>query len=151
MKKELIAPCGMNCVICASYQAYQHNVKNKGVKMPYCCGCRPRDKKCAFLKKRCDLLMNKKVEYCYECKEFPCDRLKKIDKRYRKLYRMSMIENLIYIKSNCMKKFLSQEGKKWRCPKCGGVISCHNGICFSCNLNKLKRKKKLFRWKDDEN
>ena len=35
-----------------------------------------------------------KVQYCYECAEFPCRSLKHLDKRYRTNYRMSMIENL---------------------------------------------------------
>jgi len=64
MEKELIAPCGMNCAVCSGYLALKNDVKAKGVRMPYCKGCRPRDKKCAFLKKRCDLLLNKQLEYC---------------------------------------------------------------------------------------
>ena len=146
---ELISPCGMNCTICSGYLALKNDVKNKGVGMPYCAGCRPRDKKCAFLKKRCDLLMNDKVQYCYECENFPCDKLQRIDKRYRSLFRMSMIENLKFIKEKGIDKFLEKEKEKWKCPECGGIISCHNGICFECNLDKLKNKKNLYRWNDD--
>ncbi|MFC1995459.1 DUF3795 domain-containing protein [Chloroflexota bacterium] len=51
MNEELIAPCGMNCGICSGYLASKYDIKSKGIKMPYCIGCRPRDKKCAFLKK----------------------------------------------------------------------------------------------------
>ena len=148
MKKELIAPCGMNCAICSGYLALRHNVKNKGIRMPYCEGCRPRDKKCAFLKKRCELLLNNKVEFCYECKDFPCERLKRIDKRYQTFFRMSIIDNLKFIKKNGMQKFLKAQKRKWQCPKCGDVICCHNGICFNCSLDKLKNKKKLYRWED---
>lgn len=147
--ENLIAPCGMNCGICAGYLAFKHDIKNKGVKMSYCIGCRPRDKKCAFLKKRCDLLTHNKVTYCYECKDFPCERLIHIDKRYRTHYKMSMIGNLKFIRKNGIEKFLKKEKQKWKCPKCGDVISCHNGICFNCELDKLKRKKKRYRWKDD--
>lgn len=117
--------------------------------MPYCKGCRPRDKKCAFLKKRCDLLLSGRVQYCYECAEFPCRYLQHIDKRYRSLYRMSMIENLEDIKENGIERFLEKEEKKWRCPECGAMICCHNGICFGCELDKLKKKKSLYRWGDD--
>jgi len=148
MNEELIAPCGMNCAICSGYLAFQHDVKSKGIRMPYCTGCRPRDKNCAFLKKRCDLLANRKVEYCYQCDDFPCQRLSHIDERYRRQYRMSMIENLEFIKENGIKKFLEKEEDKWKCPRCGGIISCHNGICFDCGLDELKNKKKLYRWED---
>jgi len=148
-KKELISPCGMNCSICSGYLAFKNDVKNKGIKMPYCSGCRPRNKKCAFLKKRCDLLMNNKVRYCYECAKFPCDKLQRIDKRYRSFYRMSMVENLNFIKEKGIEKFLEKEKLKWKCPNCCGIISCHNGICFECELDKLRNKKKLYRWEND--
>jgi hypothetical protein len=83
MKKELIAPCGMNCAVCSGYLALKHDVKSKGIRMPYCQGCRPRDKKCAFLKKRCELLLDNKVRFCYECNDFPCERLRRITRGIR--------------------------------------------------------------------
>ena len=149
MNEELIAPCGMNCGICSGYLALKHDVKSKGIRMPYCAGCRPRDKKCAFLKKGCDLLLNGQVQYCYECQEFPCERLSHIDKRYRDRYRMSMIENLEYIRENGSIRFLEKEEEKWKCPECGEVICCHNGVCFNCGLDKLIDRAKLYRWQDD--
>ncbi len=148
MIEELIAPCGMNCGICSGYLASKYDVKNKGIKMPYCIGCRPRDKKCAFLKKRCDLLLQGKVQYCYECDDFPCLRLQHIDERYRSNFKMSMIENLEFIKDKGVTIFLEQEVDKWKCPKCGAEICCHNGICFNCGLDKLKNNKKKYRWED---
>ena len=148
-ESELIAPCGMNCGICSGYLAYGHDIKNKGIRMPYCSGCRPRDKKCAFLKKRCDLLLNKEVKYCYECIKFPCENLLHIDKRYKTFFRMSMIENLEFIKNNGIEEFFEKEEEKWNCPKCGDVICCHNSICFNCGIEKLRSKKKLYRWADE--
>ena len=72
--KDLIAPCGANCSICMGYLSYTR-------KTP-CTGCLPRNKMCAFLKKRCDLLRDKKVRFCFECAEFPCRELKVLDQRY---------------------------------------------------------------------
>ena len=149
MNEELIAPCGMNCGVCSGYLALKHDLRNKGIRMPYCTGCRPRDKRCSFLKKRCTLLLNSKVKYCYECNDFPCRELSHIDKRYRMYYRMSMVENLESIKKNGIRQFLEKEEERWKCPECGGVICCHNGICFSCGVSKLGDKKKLYRWEDD--
>lgn len=147
MSKELVAPCGMNCGVCSGYLALRHDVKSKGIRMPYCDSCRPRDKKCAFLKKRCELLLNNKVRFCYECKDFPCERLLHLDKRYTTYFRMSMIQNLKSIRKKGISEFLKKEEEKWKCH-CGGVICCHNGICFNCSLDKLKKKKKLYRWED---
>jgi len=146
MNEELIAPCGMNCAICSGYLAYQHDVKSMGIRMPYCAGCRPRDKQCAFLKKRCELLLADKVRYCYECDNFPCERLEHLDKRYRTHFRMSMLENLKYIKKNGIIQFLEKEQKTWVCSGCGGVICCHNGLCFDCSLDILREKKQKYCW-----
>ena len=148
MKEDLIAPCGMNCAVCSGYLAFKNDVKSKGVKMVYCSGCRPRGKKCAFLKKRCDLLLNNQVRFCYECKDFPCPRLIHLDKRYKALFRMSFISNLEYIRDNGIQQFLIRETEKWKCPNCGKAISCHNGICFNCGLEKLKTKNHIYKWED---
>lgn len=139
----------MNCTVCSGYLAFKNNVKDKGIRMPYCQGCRPRDKKCAFLKKRCGRLLNNQVKYCYECQDFPCLNLAHLDQRYKSSFRMSMIANLESIRDRGINRFLEEEQEKWHCPDCGGVICCHNGICFHCGLEKLKAKKKLYRWEDD--
>jgi hypothetical protein len=148
MEEILIAPCGMNCAICSSYLAMKYDLKSQGIMKGYCAGCRPRGKNCAFMKKACAKLGEGLVRFCFECAEYPCRRLKHLDKRYRTYYRMSMIENLENIKEHGMKAFLKKEAAKWRCPECGGVISCHNGICFSCGLERLKAKKRRYRWEE---
>jgi hypothetical protein len=147
--QELVAPCDMNCTVCSGYLALKYDLKSNGIRMSYCTGCRPRDKKCAFLKKTCKNLMNHTVQFCYECKEFPCEKLKQIDMRYQKNFRMSLLKNLTDIKTNGMKKFLRTQEEKWCCPNCGGVICCHNGLCFQCDNERLKNKKKRYRWEDD--
>lgn len=148
MNQELIAPCGMNCNLCSGYLAMKNDIRSKGVRMTYCSGCRPRDKKCAFLKKHCDLIGSGKLEYCYECDDFPCRRLVHIDMRYRENYRMSLIENLEFIRDEGIAKLLEKETQLWKCPDCGETLCCHNGICFNCGLDALKNKKKLYQWED---
>ncbi len=149
MEEILIAPCGMNCALCSNYMSMRFNLKESGIQKTYCAGCRPRGKNCSFMKKSCELLAEGRVKYCFECVQFPCRRLKKLDERYRKNYHMSMIENLNDIKDFGIKKFLERQEKKWQCPACGGVICCHNGVCYSCGLEKLKNKKIKYRWADD--
>jgi hypothetical protein len=149
MEEILIASCGMNCALCSNYMAMKFNLKEAGIQKTYCAGCRPRGKNCAFMKKHCVLLGEGRVKYCLECEQYPCKHLKQLDERYRKQYHMSMIENLDDIKDYGIKKFLEQQEKKWKCPECGGVICCHNGICYSCGLEKLKNKRKKYQWTDD--
>jgi len=146
MEQELVAPCGMNCNICAAYLAFTHDMKRKGFHMMYCMGCRPRNKACAFLKKKCDLLRKGKVQYCYECEDFPCEPLSAIDRRYKANFRMSEIENLRRVRDEGIEAFLESEEDKWRCPECSGVVCCHNGVCFDCGLDKLRKRKRMYRW-----
>lgn len=148
MEEKLIAPCGMNCGLCVSYQAMKNDLKHKGFNKKTCPGCIPRGKNCAFMKGNCERLGKGLVRFCYECEDFPCRRLKTLDKRYRTKYHMSMIENLKFIKENGMARFLEKEEKKWKCPECGGEICCHNGLCLNCDLDTLRQNKK-YRWGEE--
>ena len=146
MNEKLIATCGMNCGICVGYLAMKNDLKTKGVNDRYCAGCRSKSGKlCAFVK-RCELLKSGQLNYCYECGKFPCENIKPLDKRYVKHYHMSMIENHDYIKEHGMAAFLAKEAEKWKCPDCSGVISCHNGICHSCGVEKLKTLQEVRDW-----
>lgn len=127
----LIASCGMNCGICRAYL----RLKNK------CHGCKVdninKPVSCIHCKiKNCCVFQNGKVKFCFECKEFPCDRLKHLDKRYRTKYNMSMIENLGNIKKNGIRKFVRNEKMRWSCSKCCGTICVHNGLCSNCGIKK---------------
>ncbi len=138
---DLIAPCGMNCGICGAYLGMKNDIKSKGIKSTYCHGCLPRGKGCTINKSGgCMKLMNLGVRFCYECEKFPCDANQRWDKAYRRMYHTSPIENLKYIKENGMEQFLKQQQEKWKCRHCGGVISCHNGICYTCGLDALSRR-----------
>jgi hypothetical protein len=87
-----------------------------------------------ILKKYCKKLTKKEVEYCYQCSDFPCKQLQKLENKYRERFDMSMIDNLRYIKENGMEKFLQKQEEKYKCPECGGVICVHNNKCYSCNI-----------------
>ncbi|KYK23775.1 hypothetical protein AYK21_06390 [Thermoplasmatales archaeon SG8-52-2] len=119
----------MNCRICLGYFGYLASGKKRKMK---CIGCKPRDKSCAFLKKFCKKLTKKEINYCFECADFPCKHLEKLDSGYRRRYNMSMIENLEYIRDDGIDKFLKRQEEKYKCSECGGVICVHNGKCYSC-------------------
>jgi hypothetical protein len=142
MEEILIAPCGMNCALCGNYQSMKLDLKKMGIQKGYCAGCRPRGKNCAFMKKNCGLIGEGKIQFCYECVDFPCLRLKHLDKRYRTKYNMSMIDNLTYIKEKGMANFLKKEEKKWKCKECGATISCHGAICYTCLLKTRQKTQK---------
>ena len=129
---HLVAPCGMNCSTCSSYLAFINEVPKKRGKISHCIGCRPRNKQCAYLKGQCELLTRNKIDFCFECQRYPCERLKKFDARYRRVYGVSPIENLETIRTKGIEIFLRQERDHHACPNCGGMISIHNKKCFSC-------------------
>ena len=124
---SLIAPCGMNCALCMAFL----RERNK------CPGCRGPDDNKSITKvnckiKNCEIFKDGDREFCFECEDFPCDRLEHLDKRYENKYHMSMVTNLRSIRDNGMKKFLADEAEKWTCSKCGGTICVHKGCCYSC-------------------
>lgn len=147
MEGNLIAPCGMNCSLCISYQAMKCDLKKQGFHRKYCPGCIPRGQNCTFMGDQCELLGKGTVRFCYECKEFPCKRLKALDKRYRAKYHMSMIENLKCIQENGIELFLDKEKKIWACAQCGATVCCHNGLCLNCSIDLLRQNKK-YRWNE---
>lgn len=128
---KLIAPCGMNCGICSAYL----REKNK------CPGCREDDasKAISVLRcriKSCENIQDGKLKFCFKCENYPCARMKHLDKRYRTKYKMSMIENLENIKQSGIRQFVNNEKIRWACSKCGGTINVHKGYCYSCGKKK---------------
>jgi hypothetical protein len=131
ISEKLIAPCGMNCALCSRYLAYMNNLKRS-----QCTGCRSINKQCAVLKKKCTggkNILKGNISYCFECGNYPCTKLNHLDERYRKNYRMSMIDNLEFIKKQGMTEFIKGQYQKHGCRKCGGLISTHNNKCFKCD------------------
>jgi len=123
----LIAPCGMNCGICMAFL----REKNR------CSGCRGDDSKKPVTRKNCKIknckiFQNNKAAFCYECQDFPCEKLAHLDKRYRTRYSMGMIENLTNVKNSGLGKFLEDQKKRWTCPECKGIICVHTGSCQNC-------------------
>lgn len=143
---ELIAPCGMNCALCWAYQAQLHDLRKQGINRKYCPGCIPRGEHCLHMSKVCDTVGKGRVRFCFACGDFPCDRLKRLDKRYRAKYHMSMIDNLYFIRDKGMDAFLKDQAQTWGCEKCGEyLVCCHNGLCLHCELDVLLNNRR-FQW-----
>lgn len=124
----LIAPCGMNCGLCIGH------LREKNP----CGGCFKKDdmnkpevcRSCAIV--NCEHLAETTSGFCFECKKYPCTRLKNLDKRYRTKYGISMIENHTSIKTNGLVVFLKTEEEKWKCKVCGSGLSVHRDFCLNC-------------------
>ncbi len=127
----LIAPCGMNCGVCIGF------LRDKKP----CPGCQSDSDskpvhcaKCSIL--NCGKLNKTLSHFCYDCEIYPCARLKRLDKRYRENYGMSMIENLECIHSEGLEAFIAKEEYRWACKKCGATLSAHRDYCLNCLAKK---------------
>jgi len=96
----LIAPCGMNCSLCYAFLRSRNR----------CPGCRGDNRgKCktrvACKIKTCEA---RRGSFCAaDCASFPCERLSRLDKRYRTKYGMSMIDNLGRIQTDGLRGFIA--------------------------------------------
>lgn len=121
----MFAPCGMNCLVC-----YRHCYHKKP-----CAGCFKGDmgkpehcRRCAI--KSC--LSEKKKTFCFDCAEYPCKQIKRLEKSYQTRYGASLLANSQYVKENGPAAFMEQQKERFTCPVCGGVISIHDAECSEC-------------------
>ena len=141
MKNNLAAPCGMYCGTCRSYLLLKKDLfEEKGYKSG-CTGCRIRNKKCAFIKRDCPQLRKNEIDFCFECNQFPCSNLKKLDNRYKEKTYVSFIKNLRRNKQVGVEKWLKEQEELYKCPDCEGEICLHDAECYDCG-NKINPNKK---------
>lgn len=120
-----IAPCGLNCLACSAY----FNVSNP------CPGCRAPEEEIS--RKSCRECLKKKCAYekglfwCFQCDEFPCLSIKKLNKRYLEKYNVNLIQNGLDAKSD-MPAFLEAQKERFTCRECGGIIDQHHKRCSDC-------------------
>ena len=128
---NLIAPCGMNCALCHSFQDEKKR----------CPGCRSKSVSVRKSCRNCVIAgCTRKSDYCFECSDFPCKRLKALDERYRSQYKMSMLDNLDDIAKDGVDVFFSRQKEKYICPECGLLRTVHYDYCIYCKRLKSKRR-----------
>jgi len=133
---NLAAPCGIYCGTCRQYILWKKDLlEERGYKVG-CKGCRIRNKNCAFIRRDCPLLRKRELDYCYECEQFPCPNLLKIDSQYQKRWSVNLVENLKRIKEVGVEKWLQEQKELYTCPECGGEICIHDVECYDCG-NKI--------------
>ena len=121
----MFAPCGMNCKVC-----YRHCSHKKP-----CGGCLISDLSKPEHCRKCkikDCIREKGLSYCHECSEFPCKRIKSLEKSYRSRYSASLLQNSRFVCENGLEAFMRQQKEMYTCPKCGGIVSIHGFCCSEC-------------------
>jgi len=126
--KNLTAPCGKDCFNCPMYIG-EENLQNRrnffiSRNIPeekyQCRGCRDNNGYCPGLEilginpecKTFKCVEEKKVEFCYECDEFPCFRLQPVSDRAEKVPHALKIYNLCMIKRLGVEKWAKEHSKK---------------------------------------
>ncbi len=124
-----VAYCGVYCGACPSFQIS-------------CEGCRSEAPQKRKSKWSCKIRVccKKKKNSCYQCKEFPCKKYKKLcdshpgDSKFE--YRHELPANMRRLKKIGLSKWSKEQEKRWSC-KCGGTILFYHYKCDKCG-NKPK-------------
>jgi hypothetical protein len=129
---NLAGPCGIYCGTCRHYLARTKGLLKEKKLKDGCRGCRIQNKKCSWVKKDCAPLKKGQIEFCYECNDFPCANLNKLNQRHIHEDNVNLIDNLLRIKTIGVERWLEEQEDKFRCPRCGGNTCAIDGECYDC-------------------
>ena len=119
--RKLSAPCGLDCFNC---EVFEENIteemkKRFAVKIKKdpeeiaCKGCRT-ERGCKLLGSPCETLNcieDKKLEFCFECKEFPCVKLQPAKEGADKFPHNYKVFNLCRMKAVGVEKWAEEEAE----------------------------------------
>lgn len=121
-------------IVCENKKSYE--IKCNGCKSNTlfinCDTCKIR--KCAI---------ENKIEHCLECSKYPCNFINELNSIKSLLPHLKTNhENMERVKSVGVEKWLEEQEKRWRCPKCSREFSWYSSKCSKCgeNLKKLSFK-----------
>jgi rubrerythrin len=65
--------------------------------------------------------------------------MRHLEKRYASNYGVSVLANLLKIRTDGIIAFVKKENKKWICSECGEIICMHKAQCISCGHTWLEQ------------
>jgi hypothetical protein len=115
---QLVSPCGIFCGECSAFKVKDNPELMKvlvanGMKedqLP-CPGCRAVDGNCPHLPARCEnfrCAVEHKVEMCFQCEEFPCNKLHPATDRANSLPHNMKIFSQCYIQKHGLQAWKNQ-------------------------------------------
>lgn len=128
---SLFAPCGMNCLVC-----YRHCDHPKP-----CAGCLGGDSGKPGHCRQCQIKAcaeEKAVSHCFKCPEYPCKRIKALEKSYTGRYGVSLVQNSMWVQAHGLAAFLERQREQFICPRCGGIVCLHTGECSECQKKEAR-------------
>ncbi len=133
--------CGIYCGACEILNAYKNNTRNEiadlwgaSVEEIKCLGC-----KTGTVFKRCNLCGIRKcaiergIQHCVVCEDFPCEILKSGESLVDKLPHLKAIpKNMNIIKEKGTEYWLKEQEKIWKCRNCGKPFTWYKDTCSNC-------------------
>jgi len=124
----LTAPCGKDCFNCPLYIGEENRTNREAFLTLHhipedkfrCKGCRPNNGFCPGLEilgidghcKMFACIQNKQVNFCFECDEFPCERLQPVADRAERVPHALKIYNLCMIQKLGVEQWATQHSKR---------------------------------------
>lgn len=139
MEYRYDAPCGIYCGACETLHAFREDRVEEHAKLAQ---MEPDDVKCAGCKTEqiadycigChfrDCTRDKGIEFCFECEDFPCERLAAF-RNDKWPHHSSVLKNLEAIRERGLDAWLEEQAKRWSCPECGEAFSWYRRNCRNC-------------------
>ena len=115
---QMVAPCGIDCGICELFTcgenpALMERLTARGIpgdKLP-CPGCRAVEGRCPVIGETCATyacVIERRVHFCYQCEDFPCERLHPAADRADVLPHNLKIHNLCVIQKRGAQGLIKQ-------------------------------------------
>jgi ribosomal protein L40E len=138
------AYCGLYCGACEIINAETEPEKERVAKMwgstveqVNCTGCKTDTLfiYCGSCKIR-TCAMQKGVEFCFECDDYPCG-IYEEGKAYLKQlpHLKAAAVNQNFIKENGLEKWFDDQKAKWACPECGTRFAWYTQECKKCGTD----------------
>ncbi|MDF9408722.1 MAG: hypothetical protein A4E52_01841 [Pelotomaculum sp. PtaB.Bin013] len=152
--KRLAAVCGLFCTACALYIGTKEDPERLKImatrfQIPVeeleCHGCRS-EKRGIFCREYCKMtkcVIEKGIDFCGECPEYPCDELKEFQAKMP--HRNELWKSHERIKEVGYEKWYAEQVEHYSCPACGTINSAYDMACRkcgatpSCNFVKLHK------------
>ena len=139
MKFQYDTYCGLYCGACDTLIANEKGEVEKLAKEWHrkpeelrCFGCKTKTNAVFCLK--CEIKQcaeKKKVDFCFECDEYPCTQLvafRKDDSPHHSV----VLKNLGIIRQKGIQKWLKEQKRRWSCSDCETKFSWYDRACNKC-------------------
>lgn len=138
--KKLAAVCGLFCPSCTLYIASSEDPErlqrlaqrlNQSPEEARCEGCRSQ-KRTGYCEscKMSACAVEKGIEFCGECDEYPCEEMKRFQELYA--HRIELWESQERIRSAGFERWYEEMSTRFSCPECGAINSAYDVQCRQC-------------------